>query len=133
MSPSILLAGRECSIVALKEQRMTPAQGIRLNAIAFLTLTCFYSKAQAQNIDFQTIEIQTVKIADGLYLLMGGPAQGNILVSTGSDGILLVDTMYAPMHQKITDALAKISNQSPNSLAIRYVVNTHLHGDHTAG
>jgi glyoxylase-like metal-dependent hydrolase (beta-lactamase superfamily II) len=49
-------------------------------------------------------------------------------VSVGSDGILLVDTMYAPMHQKIMDALAKISRQP-----IRFVVNTHLHGDHTAG
>jgi glyoxylase-like metal-dependent hydrolase (beta-lactamase superfamily II) len=59
---------------------------------------------------------------------MGGPAQGNIAVSVGSDGIFLVDTMYAPMHPKIMDALAKISRQP-----IRYVVTTHLHGDHTAG
>src|SRR5262249_17610558 len=63
-----------------------------------------------------------------LYVLMGGPAQGNIAVSVGSDGIFLVDSMYAPMHQKIMDALAKISSQP-----VRYVVNTHLHGDHTAG
>jgi cyclase len=112
---------------------MTLALGRRLAVAAVLTLTCFFSNAQAQNVDFQTIEIQTVKIADGLYVLMGGPAQGNILVSTGSDGILLVDTMYAPMHQKIMDALAKLSDQSPSSLAIRYVINTHLHGDHTAG
>jgi cyclase len=81
-----------------------------------------------QNIDFATIEVQTVKVSDGLYVLMGGPAQGNIAVSVGTDGIFLVDSMYAPMHQKIMDALAKISNQP-----IRYVVNTHLHGDHTAG
>lgn len=106
---------------------MTIVRGRQLT-VALLTLACFSSKAQAQNIDFQTIEIQTVKIADGLYVLMGGPAQGNILVSAGSDGILLVDSMYAPMHQKIMDALAKISRQP-----IRYVVNTHLHGDHTAG
>jgi len=105
---------------------VTPAR--QLTAVVFLTLACASSNAHAQNLDFQTIQIQTVKIADGLYVLMGGPAQGNILVSAGSDGILLVDSMYAPMHQKITDALAKISTQP-----IRYVVNTHLHGDHTAG
>ena len=105
---------------------MTPAR--QLTAVVFLTLACGSSNAHAQNLDFQTIQIQTVKIADGLYVLMGGPAQGNILVSAGSDGILLVDSMYAPMHQKIMDALAKISTQP-----IRYVVNTHLHGDHTAG
>ena len=54
--------------------------------------------------------------------------QGNILVSVGSDGLFLVDTMYGQMHQKIMDALSKISPQP-----IRYLVNTHLHGDHTAG
>ncbi len=103
----------------------------RIAAIAALTVTAVFgviSTARAQNIDFSTIQVQTVKIADGLYVLMGGPAQGNILVSAGSDGIFLVDSMYAPMHQKIMDALAKISSQP-----IRYLVNTHLHGDHTAG
>src|SRR5436190_21854328 len=96
--------------------------------IAALMLTCSLSIPRAQNIDLAAIEIQTVKVADGLYVLMGGAAQGNIAVSVGSDGIFLVDSMYAPMHQKIIDALAKISRQP-----IRYVVNTHLHGDHTAG
>jgi glyoxylase-like metal-dependent hydrolase (beta-lactamase superfamily II) len=84
--------------------------------------------ASAQNIDFASIRIQTAKVADGLYILMGGAAQGNILVSTGPDGIFLVDSMYAPMHQKIMDALAPLSNQP-----IRFLVNTHLHGDHTGG
>jgi cyclase len=93
-----------------------------------LALACGLPIIHAQGVDFEKTEIQTVKISDGLYVLMGGPAQGNILVSAGSDGILLVDTMYAPMHQKIMDALAKISNPP-----IRYIVNTHLHGDHTAG
>ena len=93
-----------------------------------LALTVWFSTASAQNIDFASVEIQTVKVADGLYVLMGGPAQGNIAVSVGSDGIFLVDSMYAPMHQKIMDALARISRQP-----VRYVVNTHLHGDHTAG
>ena len=93
-------------------------------------LACFVLSARAQNIDFQTIQIQTVKITDGLYVLMGGPAQGNIAVSVGADGLLLVDSMYAPMHQKIMDALAKIR---PSNQPIRYLVNTHLHGDHTGG
>ena len=84
--------------------------------------------ASAQTVDFAKQEIQTVKVADGLYVLMGGPAQGNVLASVGPDGIFLVDSMYAPMHQKIMDALGKISNQP-----IRFLVNTHLHGDHTAG
>jgi hypothetical protein len=65
----------------------------QLAVIAVLTLTCWFSDARAQNIDFGTIEVQTVKVADGLYVLMGGAAQGNIAVSVGSDGILLVDSM----------------------------------------
>ena len=94
-----------------------------------LVLTCAAATARAQgNIDFAKLEIQTVKITDGVYVLMGGPAQGNILVSAGSDGLFLVDTMYAPMHDKIMAALARIGPQR-----VRYIVNTHLHGDHTAG
>src|SRR5689334_21071456 len=99
---------------------------LRLGALPLALV--FLSNARAQQIDFAATQIQTVKIADGLYVLMGGPAQGNILVSAGSDGIFLVDSMYAPMHQKIMDALAKISNQP-----VRYLVHTHLHGDHIAG
>jgi cyclase len=82
----------------------------------------------AQGVDFAKQEIQTVKITDGLFVLMGGPAQGNLAVSVGADGMFLVDSMYAPMHDKIIAALAKLGPQP-----IRYLVNTHLHGDHTAG
>ena len=101
---------------------------LRATRLTIILLTCFLSSVLAQNIDFGAIEIQTVKIADGLYVLMGGPAQGNIVVSAGSDGMFLIDSMYAPMHPKIMAALAKIGPQP-----IRYLVNTHLHGDHTAG
>ena len=98
----------------------------RNNTFAMLVL--FSSIAAAQSLDFAKTEIETVKISDGLYVLMGGPAQGNIVVSSGSDGLFLIDSMYGPMHQKIIDALRKISPQP-----IRYLVNTHLHGDHTGG
>jgi len=101
----------------------------RLAVALALLLTGAAATARAQgNIDFAKLEIQTVKITDGVYVLMGGPAQGNILVSAGSDGLFLVDTMYAQMHDKIMAALAKIGPQQ-----VRYIVNTHLHGDHTAG
>ena len=92
----------------------------RFVTIAALTLACLLPAAHAQNIDFAGIQIQTVKVADGLYVLMGGAAQGNIAVSVGSDGMFLVDSMYAPMHQKIMDALAKLGPQP-----VRYLVNTH--------
>lgn len=99
-----------------------------LALLAGLILIGSIPAARAQNIDFAKVELQTVKVTDGLYVLMGGPAQGNIAVSVGSDGIFLVDSMYGQMHQKIVDAVRKLGPQP-----IRYVVNTHLHGDHTAG
>jgi glyoxylase-like metal-dependent hydrolase (beta-lactamase superfamily II) len=103
--------------------------GRQLALTLALIVTCgVWNAAAQQNIDFEKLELRTVKVADGLYVLMGGPAQGNIAVSVGSDGVLLVDSMYAQMHQKIVDAVKALS-----PLPIRYVVNTHLHGDHTAG
>jgi cyclase len=100
----------------------------RLPLVVLASLMLASEPSNAQNIDFSKIDIQTVKVADGLYVLTGGAAQGNIAVSAGSDGIFLIDSMYGPMHPKIMDALAKISRQP-----IRFLVNTHLHGDHTAG
>lgn len=103
--------------------------GRQLALTLALSLTCgIWNAAAQQNIDFEKLELQTVKVADGLYVLTGGPAQGNIAVSVGSDGVFLVDSMYAQMHTKIVDAVRALS-----PLPIRYVVNTHLHGDHTAG
>jgi cyclase len=100
----------------------------RLPLVVLAGLMLASGPSNAQNIDFSKIDIQTVQVADGLYVLTGGAAQGNIAVSAGSDGIFLIDSMYGPMHPKIMDALAKISRQP-----IRFLVNTHLHGDHTAG
>ena len=110
-------------------QASANAVGRRLALTLALALACGTGNARAQqNIDFARLELQTIKVSDGLYVLMGGPAQGNIAVSVGNDGVFLVDTMYGQMHQKIVDAVRAFSSQP-----IRYVVNTHLHGDHTAG
>ena len=92
-----------------------------------LILTCLAWVAQAQRTrDFSKIEVETIQVADGLYLLSG--AGGNLTVFAGSGGVLLVDSQFAPMHQKIMDAVATITQQP-----VRYLINTHLHGDHTGG
>ncbi|MDG2174970.1 MAG: MBL fold metallo-hydrolase [Gammaproteobacteria bacterium] len=79
-------------------------------------------------LNFEAIEIETVQLEDNVHILMGGPAQGNVLVLSGPDGVFMVDSMYAPMHDKLVSAIGEISAEP-----IRYVVNTHMHGDHTAG
>jgi glyoxylase-like metal-dependent hydrolase (beta-lactamase superfamily II) len=73
--------------------------------------------------DFSTVEVKTHKVAGNIYMLEG--AGGNIGVSAGPDGILIVDDQYKPLAEKIRAALKGIS---PGKL--RYILNTHYHGDH---
>lgn len=77
--------------------------------------------------DFSKVQIKITKVAGNVYLLQG--AGGNIAASVGDDGILLVDTEYAPLGEKI---LAALDSVAPGK-KVRYVINTHYHGDHTNG
>jgi len=81
-------------------------------------------EARAQ--DWEAVQIETVELTPGLYLLYG--RGGNIAVSVGSDGIFLVDDQYAPLTEKIVAAIRAIDDGP-----IRFVLNTHWHGDHTGG
>lgn len=76
--------------------------------------------------DFSKVEIKVHSVAAGIYMLEG--AGGNIGVSVGDDGIVIVDDQYAPLAPKIKAALAGITDQP-----VRFVLNTHYHGDHTGG
>lgn len=80
----------------------------------------------AQQQDFTRVEIKTTPIAGSVYMLEG--AGGNIGVSAGTDGVLIVDDQFAPLADKIRAALRGI-----NPGALRFVLNTHYHGDHTGG
>src|SRR6266513_1986833 len=80
----------------------------------------------AQDKDFSKVEIKVQKVAGTVYMLQG--AGGNIGVSVGDDGIVMVDDQYAPLAPKIQAALKGISDKP-----LRFVLNTHLHGDHTGG
>jgi glyoxylase-like metal-dependent hydrolase (beta-lactamase superfamily II) len=84
------------------------------------------SAVLAQQQDFSKVQIQTVPVAPGVNMLVG--SGGNIGVSSGEDGVLIVDDQYAPLTEKIKAAVAAIDNDP-----IRFVVNTHWHGDHTGG
>jgi cyclase len=76
--------------------------------------------------DFSKVEIKTTNLGDGVYMLEG--QGGNITVATARDGIIMVDGEFAPLHDKIKAAISVISNQP-----IKWLINTHFHGDHTGG
>ena len=84
------------------------------------------ASAWAQGQDFSKVEIKTNKIANNFYTLDG--SGGTIGVLTGPDGAFMVDSQFAPLSEKIMGAIKQIS-----STPIRYMVNTHVHGDHTGG
>jgi cyclase len=77
--------------------------------------------------DFTKIEITTTKVGPNIYMLQGGPGS-TVGVLTGPEGILVVDTQYPQLTEKIVAAIRKISNAP-----VRFVVNTHVHPDHMGG
>jgi glyoxylase-like metal-dependent hydrolase (beta-lactamase superfamily II) len=77
-------------------------------------------------IDWDKIQIKTTDLGNKTYMLEG--QGGNITVAVGTDGIIMVDGQFAPLSAKIKAAIAAIS-----PLPIKYLVNTHFHGDHTGG
>jgi glyoxylase-like metal-dependent hydrolase (beta-lactamase superfamily II) len=91
--------------------------------IAGLTLAAPVARAQR---DFSKVEIKTTRVAEGVYMLEG--AGGNIGVHAGSDGVLVIDDQFAPLTDRIRAAITAISDKP-----IRFLLNTHWHGDHTGG
>ena len=81
--------------------------------------------AHAQ-LDFSKVEIKATHVAGNIYMLTG--SGGNIGVSVGPDGILIVDDQFAPLAPKIEAALKQL-----NPGKLKFVLNTHYHGDHTGG
>jgi glyoxylase-like metal-dependent hydrolase (beta-lactamase superfamily II) len=91
----------------------------------FVMLAALAMPVAAQQ-DFSEVEITTTKLAAGVYMLEG--RGGNIGVSVGEDGVFLIDDQYAPLTDKIVAAVRAIDDGP-----IRFVLNTHWHGDHTGG
>jgi cyclase len=87
---------------------------------------CAGTALAQQQPDWDKIQIKTTDLGNKTYMLEG--QGGNITVAVGTDGIIMVDTQFAPLHDKIKAAIEKIS-----PLPIKYVINTHFHGDHTGG
>src|SRR5471030_2506467 len=93
---------------------------------ALVLAACLCVSASAQQQDFSTVQIKTTKLASNFYTLDG--SGGTIGVLTGPDGVLMVDTQFAPLGDKIVAAIRQISDGQ-----IRYLINTHVHPDHIGG
>ena len=75
---------------------------------------------------FSDVEIRVIPVSKGIFMLTG--QGGNIGVSAGNDGVFLIDDQFAPLTEKITAAIATLSDQP-----VRFLLNTHWHPDHTGG
>lgn len=104
--------------IAIRFSRLMPA-------FALLAIPAFV-QAQGQQ-DFSKVEIKTHKITNDFYTLEG--QGGTIGVLTGADGVFQVDGQFAPLSEKIAAAIKQVSGGH----TARFLVNTHVHGDHTGG
>lgn len=93
--------------------------------IAMILVMVWIHPANAQQ-SMENVQIKATEITDSVYMLTG--RGGNLGLSVGDDGAFLVDDQYAPLTDKILAAIAKITDKP-----IKFVVNTHWHGDHTGG
>lgn len=96
----------------------------RLFSLCFAAALLAPSAARAQ--DLSGVQVRTEHVAGAVHVLTG--AGGNVAVVAGADGVFLVDDQYAPLTERIRAAVARIS-----PAAVRFVLNTHWHGDHTGG
>jgi cyclase len=93
--------------------------------IGMLALGATLATAQGAP-DFSKVEIKATKITDKFFTLEG--QGGTIGVLIGPDGVFMVDTQFAPLSDKIAAAVKQLTPQP-----IKFIVNTHVHGDHTGG
>jgi glyoxylase-like metal-dependent hydrolase (beta-lactamase superfamily II) len=100
---------------------------MRIQPISTLFFFFLFSAiAFAQGQDFSQVQIKATKVAGNVYMFEG--SGGNIGVSVGHDGILIVDDQFAPLADKIKAALKELGQGK-----LKFVINTHWHGDHTGG
>lgn len=99
-------------------------QIVLLCIFIFSALTSFSASGQARRMEG---DLSSIEVRENIYMLQMGTA-GNVGVLAGDDGVVLIDDQFAPMTSRIMDAVTKISDQP-----IRYIFNTHWHGDHTGG
>ena len=99
----------------------------RVGFASTILLICLAAASSfAQQPMFGSDKIVTTDLGSGIYMMVG--AGGNLGVSVGEDGVILIDDQFAPMADKITTAIRDVSGGP-----VTYLLNTHWHGDHTGG
>ena len=99
---------------------------VKLIFLTFPALTLIGDALAQAPVDYSKVQIETVKLAPNFYVLNG--QGGAIGVLTGPDGVLMVDSQFARLTEKIVAAVKQVSNTP-----IKFLINTHVHGDHTGG
>jgi len=94
--------------------------------LVLLGISLVAGAAYGQQRDFDKVSIKTTKVAAGVYMLEG--AGGNIGLSVGDDGVVIIDDEFGPLTPKIQAAITAITPKP-----IKFVLNTHWHGDHVGG
>ena len=92
----------------------------------FIIIGCLVATSAFAQQDSSKVEIETKSVARGVYMLVG--SGGNIGLFVGQDGALLIGVQYAPLTDKILKAVSAVTDKP-----VRFLVNTHWHGDHTGG
>lgn len=96
-------------------------------ALLLIALTLIATPALAQDEeDFSAVEVRSTRVSDSIYMLEG--SGGNIAVCIGEDGTFIVDDQFAPLTDRITAAIAQLTDRP-----VGFVINTHWHYDHTDG
>jgi cyclase len=110
----------------MKGLKETLMNVVKLMFLTLSALTLIGDAVAQAPVDYSKVQIETVKLTPNFYVLNG--QGGAIGVLTGPDGVLMVDSQFAPLTEKIVAAIKQVSNTP-----IKFLINTHVHGDHTGG
>jgi glyoxylase-like metal-dependent hydrolase (beta-lactamase superfamily II) len=114
-------------LAGLKQRDGTPEGRLMKKLPSLATISvALVAAAFAQQRDFSKVEVKAEKVAGSVYMLTG--AGGNIGLSVGEEGVVVVDDQYAPLAPKVQAAIKGITDKP-----VRFVLNTHWHFDHTGG
>ncbi len=110
-------------ITMIKQLKLSP---LSLFSIVLFTSLFGFTSTMANSSEFDNVNIEVIKARNNVYMLKG--AGGNIGVLATDKGLVMIDDQFEPLAERIENAMQSISKQS-----LKYIINTHFHGDHTGG